>query len=408
MAILCDDPQAGSPQATLLRAACRFTEGPNKLTKFTTLRSTAAMDSVNPRFRSAILAARSLHPDLLTQPQKLKLYALFRQSQGAAPADPPADPTPLAQAKWEAWRDVRGLSQQEAMDAYSEIIEGLTGLMAALGPNSGGPPPPDMRSDGQARVAAAARQRSEEEEEEEEEEEGEEEDDEEEYDEEDEDYDEEDEDDNEPEPEVSQTVWQTESVNVAAGDTFEVPLAFDAPSKCSYSLTILPGSTGPIGFKIYATQGFASELSSEVPVVAEYSSSLDATVEVAPPGGGSGALRISLDNTASTFSSIDVKVRVCLEPLREILALDHYRSRQALRGLIQRKAAALAQHCAKQRGIEDEAQSLQSRLEALRLDVARVEGELRLRHKQIEQGAEMAELMGGELSELRQQLRTLP
>ena len=101
-------------------------------------------------------------------------------------------------------------------------------------------------------------------------------------------------------------------------------------------------------------------------------------------------------------------MRVCLEPLREILALDHYRSRQALRGLIQRKAAALAQHCAKQRGIEDEAQSLQSRLEALRLDVARVEGELRLRHKQIEQGAEMAELMGGELSELRQQLRTLP
>ena len=49
-------------------------------------------DSVNARFRAAILSARSLHPDLLTQPQKLKLYALFRQSQGTAPAEPPELP----------------------------------------------------------------------------------------------------------------------------------------------------------------------------------------------------------------------------------------------------------------------------------------------------------------------------
>ena len=34
------------------------------------------------------------------------------------------------------------------------------------------------------------------------------------------------------------------------GDTFEVPLAFDAPCRCTYSLTILPGSTGPIALKV--------------------------------------------------------------------------------------------------------------------------------------------------------------
>ena len=84
------------------------------------------------RFRQAINAARSLHPDVLSQSQKLRLYALFRQSQGPADDVPPAEKNALAQAKWEAWRDVKGLSQAEAMDAYSEIIEGLVAMMAAF------------------------------------------------------------------------------------------------------------------------------------------------------------------------------------------------------------------------------------------------------------------------------------
>ena len=84
------------------------------------------------RFRQAILAARSLHPDLLSQPQKLKLYALFRQSQGPAPDEPPEQANALAQAKWEAWRDVKSLSAAKAMDAYAEIIEGLVAMMAAF------------------------------------------------------------------------------------------------------------------------------------------------------------------------------------------------------------------------------------------------------------------------------------
>ena len=363
--------------------------------------TTIAME--HPRFRAAILSARSLHPDLLTQGQKLKLYALFRQSQGPAPPEPPADPTTLAQAKWEAWRDVRGLSQQEAMDAYSEIIEGLTGLMAALGPDGGGPPPPpDKRHVPEAQPPPPPQYEEEYEvsdEEDDEDDESEEEDDE---------YDE---DEDDAPPEVSQTVWQTEGVSVAAGDTFEVPLAFDAPCKCTYSLSVLPGSTGPIGLKLYATEGFSSPLDRATPIAVHYESTLNETsIEVGPPGGSGGpaALRVELDNTASTFSTIDVKVRVLLEPLGELLALDHYRSRQALRGLIQRKEEALEAHTRKHALIGEAAEGLAARLDSLRLEVAKCEGELRLKHREIENGAEMADLMAHEVNALRQQLRDAP
>ena len=84
------------------------------------------------RFRSAIMAARSLPPNLLSQAQKLKLYALFQQSQSPAPEEPPSTASELQQAKWEAWRDVRSLSKVKAMDSYSDIIEGLVSMVSTL------------------------------------------------------------------------------------------------------------------------------------------------------------------------------------------------------------------------------------------------------------------------------------
>ena len=344
------------------------------------------MTDVNNRFRAAILSARSLHPDLLTQPQKLKLYALFRQSQGAAPAEPPAERSALSIAKWEAWRDVRSLTQQEAMDAYSEIIEGLVSLMTQFEGQDLSEPATQMPQAPNKHYNPEAEQRPREEDiqEEYDDEEGEEEG-EEEYDDEEE-YDEEGEEEEEEEPKVSQTVWQTASVNVAAGATFDVPLAFDAPCRCTYSFSIVEGSVGPIAFRISATEGFRSDsrASASPPLVSEYLSSQEGTCEVNAPGAA--ALRISLDNTASTFSSVDVKVRVCLEPLHELQALEHYHSRQALRGLLARKEAKLEEHTNSYSSIGRESHELQRRLEQLRLQVASVEGELKIKYKQIEQG----------------------
>ena len=400
------------------------------------------MTDINNRFRAAILSARSLHPDLLTQPQKLKLYALFRQSQGAAPSEPPTERSSLAIAKWEAWRDVRGLTQQEAMDSYSEIIEGLVSLMEQYeGQDLSEPAEPQAPN---KHHNPEAEQRPREEDIQEESEEGEEygeEEGEEEYEEEE--YGEEGDDEEGEEPKVSQTVWQTASVNVAAGATFDVPLAFDAPCRCTYSYSIVEGSVGPIAFRISATDSPASAASTSPPLVNEYLSAIEGNCEVNAPGAA--ALRISLDNTASTFSSVDVKVRVCLEPLHELQALENYHSRQALRGLLARKEvpprrasnarrllassptlppflvphslafslspslpiqlrqALLEQHTDSYSSIGRESHELQRRLEQLRLQVASVEGELKIKYKQIEQGAEMAELMAAEIQKIRSQ-----
>ena len=51
------------------------------------------------RFQRAILNARELPPDLLTNSQKLKLYALYKQTESPAPPEPPPRVNALARAK---------------------------------------------------------------------------------------------------------------------------------------------------------------------------------------------------------------------------------------------------------------------------------------------------------------------
>ena len=102
------------------------------------------------RFQNAIMNARQLPPDLLTNSQKLKLYALYKQTEQPAPEDPPPRVNPLARAKWEAWNDVRSLSEQQAMESYCAIIEGLVSMMIATGalPSQAAqqqPPPPQQQ-----------------------------------------------------------------------------------------------------------------------------------------------------------------------------------------------------------------------------------------------------------------------
>ena len=336
------------------------------------------------RFRQAINAARSLHPDVLSQSQKLRLYALFRQSQGPADDVPPAEKNALAQAKWEAWRDVKGLSQAEAMDAYSEIIEGLVAMMAAFDDGGDADESPQDTAIGQRSQnglsAAAAADEDEDE---------------------DEDEDDEDESEDDDEFEVTQTVWSTESVSVPPGGTFEVPLAFDASSRCTYSFSVVEGSTGPVGFSIGGAEGGK--------LVSLYKNDGEGSFEVSLPQALSSAvLTAVIDNTASTFSSIEVTARVCLEPLAELHALENYRARAALRGLIARKRATLEAHTRTYAKVGREAQELAARAARLREELARAEGDIKIKYKQLEQGAEMAEIMGQEIHELDCQLRAAP
>ena len=411
------------------------------------------------RFRAAIQSARSLHPDLLTQGQKLKLYALFRHSQAPAPAEPPAEASELSQAKWEAWRDCHALTKLQAMDAYSEIIEGLVAVMSALEMEGEGPaspqgyksePMPPLRAvESAADGAVSAREAAADGVQEEAEagmaaDDAVEEDDEEEDDEAGVSVDE--------APAVTPTVWSTAALTLAAGTTFEVPLALDTSSRCTYSFGVISGS-GPVGFKLVGLSGESpamlpsspqhvlsaapghstasacahaehdgwgvrvatlvalvppppppppclpilcidappsppslsplpalpphpppsppslsplpalpphptpsppslSPLSALPPhplaphlvvagesLVLQYLSQGDGECEVAvpPAAGGGGVLIASIDNTAATFSAVEVRCRVCLESRAELTAREAYEGRRALRGLLVRK-----------------------------------------------------------------------
>ena len=147
------------------------------------------------------------------------------------------------------------------------------------------------------------------------------------------------------------------------GETIDIPLVYDAPSRCSYSYEIVSG-TGPIAFSVKGPPSSTS-------LLAEYKHSSEGTIEAAlPPSlsqkGGGAVLLVTLDNTASTFSSIEVKCRVCLQPLAELQSLENYNARRALRALVVRKEETLAAHTRTYAKVGREAQELQATAARLR------------------------------------------
>jgi len=57
----------------------------------------------------------------------LKLYSLFKQAtDGDASSDGPSNPFDfVAKAKHEAWSSLKGISKEDAMKQYSELVEKL-------------------------------------------------------------------------------------------------------------------------------------------------------------------------------------------------------------------------------------------------------------------------------------------
>ena len=328
------------------------------------------------RFSKAIMAARNLSeraPNLLTQPQKLKLYALFQQaSKGPPPSEPPPPGTvnDLDHAKWEAWRDVRAISNQQAMESYSQIIENLEELVRASLPSP--VPPPQFSGPGRhlGMHAAAGDDGYEEDEDEDDGEEGDE------YydDEEDEDEDDEDDEDEalalrlvaqEVAPQVTATVWSTAAIGVGAGDKLDVPLVFDATSRCTYSFSIVSGS-GPVGFRINTVPP------QPAPLLSLYESTAEGTLEVLGPA----LLMVTLDNSAATFNSVELRCRVCLEPIAALAEESRYKMRKAMYEKVLERAAAadgLAKAARMQREAVDKAAT---RLEELRRAVSSARSEL--------------------------------
>lgn len=85
------------------------------------------MTEINSLFEQAKVAAKSLpsRPDDRTM---LELYALFKQAtEGDVSGDKPGMFDFVAAAKYEAWGRARGLSQEDAMNRYVDLVRKLGG-----------------------------------------------------------------------------------------------------------------------------------------------------------------------------------------------------------------------------------------------------------------------------------------
>ncbi|MEO8171255.1 MAG: acyl-CoA-binding protein [Oxalobacteraceae bacterium] len=81
--------------------------------------------TLQSQFEQAVADSKNLpeRPDNMTL---LKLYALYKQgSAGDAQGDRPGMTDFVARAKWDAWAALQGLSQDQGMQQYLDLITDL-------------------------------------------------------------------------------------------------------------------------------------------------------------------------------------------------------------------------------------------------------------------------------------------
>lgn len=83
------------------------------------------MAELADRFTAATEAVKEL-PERPGNDDMLRLYALYKQgSVGNATGDRPGMMDFVGRAKYDAWADVTGMSQDDAMTAYIDLVESL-------------------------------------------------------------------------------------------------------------------------------------------------------------------------------------------------------------------------------------------------------------------------------------------
>ena len=84
------------------------------------------MSDLKAAFDQAMADSKNLseRPDNATL---LKIYALYKQgSQGDNTDAKPGFSDMVARAKWDAWNNLKGTSQDDAMQQYVDLIESLS------------------------------------------------------------------------------------------------------------------------------------------------------------------------------------------------------------------------------------------------------------------------------------------
>lgn len=85
------------------------------------------MTHTNPQFEQATIAAKSL-PERADNETLLQLYALYKQgSKGDVSGEKPGFFDFVATAKYEAWKHLEGLSQDDARNRYIDLVRKLGG-----------------------------------------------------------------------------------------------------------------------------------------------------------------------------------------------------------------------------------------------------------------------------------------
>ena len=83
------------------------------------------MSTLNEQFEQAVAESKNLpeRPDNMTM---LKIYALYKQaSAGDVDGKRPGFTDMVGRAKWDAWNELKGQTQDEAQQAYIDLIEDL-------------------------------------------------------------------------------------------------------------------------------------------------------------------------------------------------------------------------------------------------------------------------------------------
>jgi diazepam-binding inhibitor (GABA receptor modulator, acyl-CoA-binding protein) len=83
------------------------------------------MSTLNEQFEQAVADSKNLpeRPDNMTM---LKIYALYKQaSVGDVEGKRPGFTDMVGRAKWDAWNELKGQPQDEAKQAYVDLIEDL-------------------------------------------------------------------------------------------------------------------------------------------------------------------------------------------------------------------------------------------------------------------------------------------
>ena len=84
------------------------------------------MSDLHTAFTDAVAASKELtqRPDNATL---LKLYALYKQaSVGDVEGVRPGFSDMVGRAKWDAWNEIKGLSADDAMQQYIDLVDSLS------------------------------------------------------------------------------------------------------------------------------------------------------------------------------------------------------------------------------------------------------------------------------------------